>query len=67
MQFFQEFSIEQRVRGFQSGLNLGFVWVLFGNGAWKGAGLGGFLIGKREFLRVILRGCGRWGMRFFQL
>jgi hypothetical protein len=67
MQFFQEFSIEQGVRGFQSGLNLGFVWVLFGNGGWKGAGSGGFLIGKSKFLTVILRGCGRWGKGFFQL
>ena len=67
MQFFQEFSIEQGVGGSQPGLNSGFVWVLFGNGAWKGAGLGGFLIGKSEFLRVILKGCGRWEMGFFQL
>jgi len=67
MQFLQEFSIGHGVGGSQPGLNLGFVWEFWGNGGWGGARLGGFLIGKRGFLRVILRGCERWGTGFFPL
>ncbi|MDD1699433.1 MAG: hypothetical protein LUQ04_01425 [Methanoregula sp.] len=58
IQYIQEFSIEQGVGGSQPGVDFGFVWILFGNGGWGGAGLEGWEMRKnRGFWEEMEGGC----------
>jgi len=63
MQFLQEFSIEQGVIFTQTGLILGFVWPLFGNGDRYVPGLERLLSLKKGWFG---RGVSGGAMGFFR-